>query len=304
MGLALAQGQNWLCRRGEDLPEVDREFIDLSVRRDALQRQQRERLRWRMFAMAIGALIVVSMLALFSRIQWREAVSQQQAARQERDRAERAGATFITQILLSASGVDDLNKAITLNPTDPSNYFTRAFFRNFKNDYDGAIEDLNHVIALDPRSLGSYILRSSIYAGKKEYDRALADLDKLVILDPIATWYSSRGFFYATKGDYDHAIADYDQAIALDPKYTIAYFNRGLAYYNKKDYDHAIADYDQAIALDPKYTIAYYNRGLAYYNKKDYDHDDCRLRSGHRARLKVFHRIQRSRPCLRKQRRL
>src|SRR5262245_38169757 len=42
MGLALAHAQSWLARRAEDLPHADREFIDLSIRREVLEREQRE----------------------------------------------------------------------------------------------------------------------------------------------------------------------------------------------------------------------------------------------------------------------
>ena len=35
MGLALAQAQSWLVKRAEDLPKADREFIDLSLQREA-----------------------------------------------------------------------------------------------------------------------------------------------------------------------------------------------------------------------------------------------------------------------------
>ena len=75
MGLALAQAQSWLARRAEDLPAVDREFIDRSMRREALERQQKEALRRRVFGTAIAALVAVSALAIFSFFQWRDAVS-------------------------------------------------------------------------------------------------------------------------------------------------------------------------------------------------------------------------------------
>ena len=75
MGLALAQAQSWLARRAEDMPAIDREFIDRSMRREALERQQKEALRRRVFGTAIAALVAVSALAIFSFFQWRDAVS-------------------------------------------------------------------------------------------------------------------------------------------------------------------------------------------------------------------------------------
>ena len=60
MGFPLAQAQGWLTQRAEDLPRADREFVDLSIRRDAVERAQREGLRrrtWQMGALA-GVLLV------------------------------------------------------------------------------------------------------------------------------------------------------------------------------------------------------------------------------------------------------
>ena len=93
MGLSLAQAQSWLAKRSEDLSDVDREFIARSTRRDELERQQRELLRRRLFATVVGALVVVTGLALFSFIQWREAynnscwLSGNAIARSKRSRA-------------------------------------------------------------------------------------------------------------------------------------------------------------------------------------------------------------------------
>jgi hypothetical protein len=47
MGLALAQAQSWLAKRAEDVPKAERDFIELSRKRDVRERAQRERLqRW------------------------------------------------------------------------------------------------------------------------------------------------------------------------------------------------------------------------------------------------------------------
>jgi hypothetical protein len=45
MGVALAQAQSWLGKRREDLPAVDRDFIDQSVKRDSKARGRARRVR-------------------------------------------------------------------------------------------------------------------------------------------------------------------------------------------------------------------------------------------------------------------
>jgi hypothetical protein len=58
MGLALAEAAGWIAKRGDDLPKADREFIDLSLLREARERaqrrrQQRQRLAFRSIAAAL-----------------------------------------------------------------------------------------------------------------------------------------------------------------------------------------------------------------------------------------------------------
>ena len=268
MGLALAQAQSWLARRAEDLPAVDREFIDHSMRREALERQQKEALRHRVFGTAIAALVAVSALAIFSFFQWRDAVSQkieavkqQQVAQQERDRAQHAVATFLYRLFTESVGGDralaDLDDAIKLNPADTTNYFLRAMLYGTRNDADHAIADLSRVIAIDPTAVGAYLTRASQYATKNDYDREIADLDQVIKLDPaLPVGYLSRAAAYGGKKDFDRAIADYNQVLKSDPKSSVAYNGRGFGYYNKNDNDRAIADYDQAIQINPKFALA------------------------------------------------
>jgi hypothetical protein len=68
MGLALAQGQSWLVTRGQDLPNPDCQFIEQSIKRDALDRKQREGLRRRTRQMA--ALAGVLVLGIGAGLAW------------------------------------------------------------------------------------------------------------------------------------------------------------------------------------------------------------------------------------------
>jgi tetratricopeptide (TPR) repeat protein len=249
-------------------------FLELSRAVHETERRKQESSRRRALGSAIAALAVVTALAIFSLIEWREAVQQQQAAQHQRDRAEHAVTTFITR-LFSVSGIgaiEDLDREIKLDPTDATIYFLRALLYSTREDYDRAIADLSRMIELDPTFAAGYLSRGGMYEKKKDYDRAIADFDQALKLDTKnAIIYSARGWVYHLKLDYDRAIADYDEAIKLNPNFAMAYNGRGLDYENKTDHDRAIADYDQAIKLKANYSIAYSNRGLSYHNKGNYD---------------------------------
>jgi tetratricopeptide (TPR) repeat protein len=277
MGLSLAQAQSWLARRGEDLSTADREFIELSVRREQITRRQKEALRRRVLVTAMGALLVVASLAILSLFEWRQALQQGQAAEQERDRAMHSVQTFVISVsfaTVSVTGpIDDLSRAINLDPSDSSSYLSRALiYYLVMKDSDRAAADFDQVIRLNPKIALAHIFRGMIYMEKNDYDHAIAAYDQAIILRPMsALFYSGRGDVYRSKGDNDRAIADYDQAIKFDPGAAAAYNDRGLAYRNKKDYKRAIADIDQAIMLDPNNAGYHDNRGLVHSDEHDYD---------------------------------
>jgi WD40 repeat protein len=94
MGLALAQAQSWLIERAEDLSRADREFIHQSLAREALERQQKERLRRRALWIGAAALVLVTAFAGVAGYQWFEteqhrirAEQREQEADQQRNRA-------------------------------------------------------------------------------------------------------------------------------------------------------------------------------------------------------------------------
>jgi WD40 repeat protein len=80
MGLALAQAQACIVQRAEDVPKVDREFIDQSLEREVLERRQRERLRRRISQIAAAALVLLAALGAFAGLQWFEATKQRNDA--------------------------------------------------------------------------------------------------------------------------------------------------------------------------------------------------------------------------------
>jgi tetratricopeptide (TPR) repeat protein len=302
MGLALAQAQSWLVKRAEDLVKNDREFIDLSLRREMLERRHREALRRRVLWTAIAALLVVTVLAAFSVLQWREAekqrveadqqrveaVKQQQVAQQERDRAEQAlanaptsanaylgrGMAYLTKGD-NDRALQDFEEAIKLDPTNPIAYLGRGIAYQNKGDYERSIASLNQTLELDPNNSAAYNSRGVDYYNEKNYDQAIADYSKAIELDPrsqfLHDWHNNRGNAHYAKGEDDQALADYDRAIALNPRLAIYFDNRGNIYYRKRDYAHALADYDQALKLNPSASDAHNHRGNALFEQGDYD---------------------------------
>ena len=161
-------------------------------------------------------------------------------------------------------------------------YFNRADRHAMNHEYEAQLDDLNKAIELDPNMAEAYLQRANLYSMNLPKERggrekALADLTRCLELRPndlSARW--NRANAYAELRQDDNAIADWTALIEGDTDYsrqvegktkTMAreYFWRGHVYQNNKhDYSKAISDYTAALQLDPNTEWAHRGRGECY----------------------------------------
>ena len=76
-----------------------------------------------------------------------------------------------------------------------------------KGKLDDAIQDLDKAIALNPNSYQAYTNRGIARKEKGDIDGAIADYDKAIALNPNAAYaYNNRGNARGKKGDNDGAM--------------------------------------------------------------------------------------------------
>ena len=162
-----------------------------------------------------------------------------------------------------AEAIQDLTKAIELNPELAEAHYIRGLAFSNQDEYEHAIQDYTKAIELNPEFAEAWYFRGSAYSIQGEYEHAIEDLTKAIELEPDdAGIYILRGSAYYNQGEYELVIEDATKAIELEPDDAGIYYARGLAYYNQGGYEHAIEDWTKAIELNPKLAEAYYARGL------------------------------------------
>ena len=173
----------------------------------------------------------------------------------------------------SSEAIQDLTKAIELNPNDADAYAVRGASYIGQDEHDQAIQDLTKAIELKPNDADAYDIRGHAYLRRHEHGRVIQDLTKAIELNPkLAGAYYFRGLAYYSKSQYDYAIQDLTKAIELKPDYAEAYYTRGRSYVGQGKYDHAIEDLTKAIELKPELVDAYRIRGHVYVGQGKYDH--------------------------------
>ena len=133
------------------------------------------------------------------------------------------------------------------------------------NDYDKALEDFNKGIALNPTDPVLHFNKGYLYYGSLDkLDLALKSYLEVVRLDPNYEVYNNIALLYINYiKDYQKALEYYTKEIKLNPSDATAYRNRADLYASQlQDLDKALEDYNKAVSVEPKNSINYEMRGI------------------------------------------
>ena len=170
------------------------------------------------------------------------------------------------------NAINDLNKAILLEPTAADAYMNRAIAKSKSNDMFGAIKDYDKAISIGPIDDKMYAERAVLKSGIQDISGATEDITSAIKLNPSKEkYYNQRGIYYGMTASFENAKSDFSKAIELNNDYADAWSNRGFAKLNLADFDGAISDITIAINKNPSEARSFYMRGMAYAqaNKKN-----------------------------------
>ena len=120
-----------------------------------------------------------------------------------------------------------------------------------KHMYDQAIEEINKAIEINPNDAIAYGMRGNAYLEKHQYDKAVFDLNKAIQINPnLAEIYGLRGATYFKQRNYTQAISDYKKFIELKPGVIFVYCALASVYEAKGDYGQALSVINKAIEID------------------------------------------------------
>ena len=176
--------------------------------------------------------------------------------------------------------VQDLSRAIELNPEDADYYYWRAGTFIEMKKYDDALKDIQFAYKLNPydkfikdrRKHLAALLENQGYESNKnqQAESAIEKFNAALVLDPDnSTLYYRRARAHINERNVKLALEDMKQAIEITPDdYDyVRYIDYILA--KNRDWKQIIQYWDQYIELKPKDGRAFVQRGGAYYHKGD-----------------------------------
>ncbi|KAJ8353542.1 hypothetical protein SKAU_G00211090 [Synaphobranchus kaupii] len=115
-----------------------------------------------------------------------------------------------------------------------------------------SLEDLNQAISLEPSLLDAYWHRHSIHLLRNDSLRALQDLDFITKHNnQHSEAFKSKAEIYRAKGNTTQAILNYTQAIKCHPEDDENYFKRAKMYEERTEILLAMEDYASTFTINP-----------------------------------------------------
>ena len=149
-----------------------------------------------------------------------------------------------------------LERGLTWDPEDASNYQLRADWKLARQDYPGCVADCERALELEPKNPGALTVRSQAFQHLGRHREAIADWDQIVKMyrggSSNARATSLNGVAYAQAVgsiDLDKALDNIEQALRLVPSNAAMLDTRGYIRLLNGDLKEAKEDLDLAVGM-------------------------------------------------------
>nr|XP_012622509.1 tetratricopeptide repeat protein 6 [Microcebus murinus] len=165
------------------------------------------------------------------------------------------------------SAMDDLQRAIRLEPLLLNAYWHRHLIYLFQDKINEALDDLNYISKYNKNNADIYLSKAEIFRGKKDITLAILNYTQAIKCRPTdADIYFRRGEMYEIENTL-LAIDDFTRCIHYDPKRTDALWKRGMFYFENGNWIAAIQDFTALLNINPQSSQARTYRGRAYFKR-------------------------------------
>lgn len=161
-------------------------------------------------------------------------------------------------------------KAISLDPKNPSAHALHGWLLGLDGRYREAIEEEKHAIALQPDNANAYITLGLALASVGNYPGAIAADEKAIELDPSnVRAYINLAATFGRQGSYAGAANVYRKVLRMRPNSVAAHLGLGAALGKMGDVKGSVEQFKQAVALSPENDNAHGKLAWALYRQGD-----------------------------------
>jgi tetratricopeptide (TPR) repeat protein len=145
--------------------------------------------------------------------------------------------------LLLQHAMQDINRAIELNPNVGDFYRRRGEYCMELDDFGQGIEDTTSAIKLDPQNSEAYALRGCCYLMIDQFQKCLKDTSAALALgSTVSRVFYWRSMAYANLEEIEQALHEINHAIVMGPDSSDYYRVRSILYNQTGNYREALND--------------------------------------------------------------
>jgi len=155
-----------------------------------------------------------------------------------------------------------INKVLRRNALVPDGYFLKGLIYKDLKDTAKAVSSFRTAIQVDPSHVDAQIQLGLLFSAKKD-DIALQYFDNAFSADTTDVFpLYAKGMYYQEQELYEKAKDEYARCVSYNPGYTKAIFSTGWILMQQDSLEKAWRQFDLVTRLEPTDPEAYYNRGL------------------------------------------
>jgi tetratricopeptide (TPR) repeat protein len=168
--------------------------------------------------------------------------------------------------------LNDINKALAIDKTNPEIYYIRANIYNSLSENVKALADIDQAIKLKPDYNEALADKIIIQYGQNKDDKIFEILDKEIKKKPSCYLYYARGILFNITGKNGKALSDFTKSLSIDSTFNTfdIYLNKSYSLLQTGKSDDALAEINKAIKLKPGQAKGYFLRGQIYYDSREY----------------------------------
>ncbi|XP_050753053.1 tetratricopeptide repeat protein 6 [Gymnogyps californianus] len=169
------------------------------------------------------------------------------------------------------SAMDDLEKAISLEPLLLNAYWHRHLIYLFQDRISAALDDLNFITKWSKNKADTYLSMAEIYRKQGDNTLAIINYSSAIQCSPTDDdIYFRRAELYFEGNQLLLAMDDYAKCFQYNPKRTDALMKHGIHFFDCSVLTTAIQDFTAVIKEDPSNAQARLYRGRAYAKQQQY----------------------------------
>jgi len=176
-----------------------------------------------------------------------------------------------------------VQKALTLDDSDPRVYHALTNLYIFQRQYEKAIAAAERGLELSPSGARAYTSMAVALRFSDRFSEAIPFAEQAIRPDPYpaAATFRGLGGLYRNVGRYEEAITAYKKALQKNPDDIVAHIGMAITYVKLGREEEARAEAKEVIRIHPKFSLAHYAKSIHGKDQSSVDdYIECLRKAG------------------------